>query len=362
MRRLVDFPPLDAARVLVQVGLSDAAPDVRRSAEDTLRTLAARDEVARWLLKTLDHTPHAAAPPNPAAILSALLAAGPDDAQQEVVRRIAGAAGKSKITNNTLVDVADSLGSAAASASIGGLKRLASTPRFASCFALRRATVRAIAASAQPNSVACLEELLPTLYGEARADAVRRLTAPAVAKHGAGPAGPSYYGLQIHARRMVFVVDVSGSMMGARLQTAKRELSGVLSALPDNAEFGLVSFSHQVRAWQTQLTVATPANRQRAIQYVNYLSAGGLTAVYDALETAFLVDAEAIYLLSDGRPTYGKIVDLAAIPSAVARLNHYRRISIYTIGIAPGLPGAPLDAFLKRLAEENYGLYRRVEE
>lgn len=83
-------------------------------------------------------------------------------------------------------------------------------------------------------------------------------------------------------------------------------------------------------------TIASPANRQRAIQYVHDLSAGGMTALYDTLKTAFLVDAEAIFLLSDGPPTCGKIGELGAIHNAVLRLNHYRRISLHAISIEPG--------------------------
>ena len=39
-----------------------------------------------------------------------------------------------------------------------------------------------------------------------------------------------------------------------------------------------------------------------------------------------------------------------------------RRISIYSIGIAPGLPGSSLELFMKTLAEQNFGQFRRVDQ
>jgi hypothetical protein len=46
---------------------------------------------------------------------------------------------------------------------------------------------------------------------------------------------------------------------------------------------------------------------------------------------------------------------MAACPT-VSQANRARRISIYTIGIAPGEPGGPLDSFMKTLAEEDFGV------
>jgi hypothetical protein len=46
----------------------------------------------------------------------------------------------------------------------------------------------------------------------------------------------------------------------------------------------------------------------------------------------------------------------------ITGMNRSKRESIYAIGIAAGMPGSPMDTFLKTLATENYGAYRRVDE
>jgi hypothetical protein len=85
------------------------------------------------------------------------------------------------------------------------------------------------------------------------------------------------------------------------------------------------------------------------------------TASYDAVETALSFDTEAIYFLSDGAPHGGKIAAPVDIVAAISAINRSRRVSIYTIGIGAGIPGGPLDLFLKTLAEQNFGLYRRID-
>ena len=90
---------------------------------------------------------------------------------------------------------------------------------------------------------------------------------------------------------------------------------------------------------------ATAATKQAAKTFVYLLRAGGRTAAYDALEAAFRFDTEAIYFLSDGEPNAGKVPRPNAILKAVHQINRTRRVSIYTIGIAPGNAGGPLDSF-----------------
>jgi hypothetical protein len=151
-------------------------------------------------------------------------------------------------------------------------------------------------------------------------------------------------------------------MRGPRLEAARRELNATIDKLPDATSLNIVAFSDRTVVWRKTLAPATPQTKQAAERFVYLLRAGGRTAAYDALDAAFRFDTEAIYFLSDGAPNAGTIPRPDAILTAVTQANRARRISIYTIGIAPGEPGGPLDSFMKTLAEEDFGVYRRVEQ
>jgi hypothetical protein len=143
---------------------------------------------------------------------------------------------------------------------------------------------------------------------------------------------------------------------------AKRELTSVIGKMPPKNDFSIVVFDHQVIVWQRDLLPATPANKDAAMQYVARLQSRGRTATYDALDAAFRFDTEAIFFLTDGEPTCGRVIDPTQITNLVSQANRLRRLSIYTIGLAPGQVGSVFDTFLKTLAEQNYGSYRRVDQ
>ena len=172
----------------------------------------------------------------------------------------------------------------------------------------------------------------------------------------------NYYEMPIFAERMVFVLDISGSMGGQRIAAAKRELLLAIAGLRESCQFGIVVFNDRASAWQRQLVPADDRNKQAAKTFVDSLGVGGSTASYSALDLAFTFDTEAIYFLSDGAPTTGNLVAPVDIVNAVTATNKVRRISLYTIGVGAGFPGSPLDTFLKTLAEQNLGTYRRVDQ
>jgi uncharacterized protein YegL len=290
--------------------------------------------------------------------------------------------------------LADMLALRHESMDVAPLKRLAAAKTMEN-FAVRRSVVRALAQIDDPQAIDTLVGLLTKIDGEARADAIeylalvtkQQLAEPADwqdwwAKNKATFQFPplferprtrafenliygrasTYYGLPLYARRLVFVIDSSGSMEGARIVAAKRELTSAVEALKDNVSFGIVVFNSRVVAWKRELVEATSGNKQDALQFVEKIGAIDQTATYDALQAAFLVDAEAIYLLTDGAPSMGRFVQPDDIVRAITDQNRSRRESIYTIGIGPGDAGSPFEHFLESLAQQNFGLYRRVDE
>jgi HEAT repeat protein len=179
----------------------------------------------------------------------------------------------------------------------------------------------------------------------------------------------SFYGLRIISDRLAFVVDISGSMaqMAAwrgdrpdteggprttRLAVAKMELARALKGLSPGVLFNLVFFSSGVSAWQDELIPMDKEVLTEALEFTNRYGAGGGTNVYGALLAAFDdPEVDTLYLLSDGEPSVGKIIDTAKIHDRVVHLNETRKIRIHCISI-----GKSSD-FMKGLAEATGGSY-----
>ncbi len=395
IKRLRDMPGQDAVKLIVPLGLTDPAEQVRRAAYETLLTWKDDRQVDIFLLKALEKETRAnkGGVSLSAPLIAVLLASESADTRQEIGKFLDGYGAASNDGVAAITVVADELGKLGDGQSLASLKRMTKLKCFTGIYAIRRAVVQAMNLIKSPDAIQAIISLLPDVDGEIRGDILRHLAAVSGRSFGAdnkawlewwdknkdgfkfpasdietpsavaaSPGTPTYYGLAIQAHRMVFVVDISGSMGGPRLMAAKRELMQAIDGLPDDAAFNIVVFSDQPAVWQRSLKPATPAMKKAARNYVYLIRAGGHTAAYDALDAAFRFDAEAFYFLSDGAPNAGKIASPAAIVAAVTQTNRTRRISIYTIGIAPGEPGGPLDMFVRTLAEQNFGVYRRIDQ
>ena len=172
-----------------------------------------------------------------------------------------------------------------------------------------------------------------------------------------------FYGLKIYAKRLVFVIDRSSSMnqmIGneTRFAQAQRELTGAIQGLPEDTRFNIVIFDGKVASWQRRLVTASPDVKEKAVKFVAYMKTGKGTASYDALDMGFRVDGntEALFFLTDGQPSAGRITDPPTIVAVITKENFFRRIVIYSIGVNPG--GG--EAFLRDLAKRNRGTYKGV--
>ena len=173
-----------------------------------------------------------------------------------------------------------------------------------------------------------------------------------------------YYGIDIHARRLMFIIDHSGSMEDywggmSRLGRAKLELIKVIRELPEDSEFAIMFYESTVRVWRDELVYANDENKLKAIDFVRRLDYGDRTNTYGALRKSldFDDDLESVFLLTDGRPTIGTLVDPNKIINDILGRNRFRHLNFNTIGIAVT---STTEAFLKRLASESSGEYRRA--
>ncbi len=173
-----------------------------------------------------------------------------------------------------------------------------------------------------------------------------------------------YYGIDIHARRLMFIIDHSGSMKDywggmTRLERAKAELTRAILELPGEVEFAIVFYHTSVRYWRNELVPATEENKRAAIDFIRRLGYGDKTNTYGALRYSLQFDdqLEAVFLLTDGKPTIGEIVSKPRIVTDILHRNRFRHLNFNTIGIA--VDGSTR-AFLQRLSEESNGEFREA--
>ncbi|MDB4807260.1 VWA domain-containing protein [bacterium] len=175
---------------------------------------------------------------------------------------------------------------------------------------------------------------------------------------------PQYYGIDVHAQRMMFIIDHSGSMQDfwggmSRLARAKLELIKVVRELPETTEFAIMFYETNVRVWRKSLVLATEENKLEAITFIRKLGFGDRTNTYGALRKSltFDQDLETVFLLTDGQPTIGETVEPKKILVDILGRNRFRHLNFNTIGIAVN-PNT--EAFLKQLAIGSGGEYRRA--
>jgi Ca-activated chloride channel family protein len=154
-------------------------------------------------------------------------------------------------------------------------------------------------------------------------------------------------------RDLTFVIDVSGSMSGEKIEQARAAGKQVLRSLSTMDRFRLIDFSSDVRTFRDNFSVATRENIRAAERYLDELDAQGSTNISGALDEALSSPVQPgrlpiVLFLTDGQPTVGER-DGSAIAASVAKQRGSRRV--FTFGV-----GADLNvSLIEQLALEGRG-------
>ena len=113
---------------------------------------------------------------------------------------------------------------------------------------------------------------------------------------------------QINPREYVFVVDISGSMHGFPLDTARQLLRHLIGSLRASDTFNVMLFSGSNRMLSDRPVPATRANVERAIATIDQIRAGGSTEIVPALERIAALPknpevARTVIVVTDGYVT-----------------------------------------------------------
>lgn len=154
-------------------------------------------------------------------------------------------------------------------------------------------------------------------------------------------------------RDVTFVIDVSGSMRGEKLEQARAAGRQLVASLEDGDRFRLVAFATDVRHFRDGWTIASRESRRDAERFLDALRADGSTNISGALEEALDVPAARgrlplVLFLTDGAPTVGER-DPARIARRAAELRE--RARLFTFGVGRDVNAA----LLEQLALEGRG-------
>ncbi|KAF0035956.1 hypothetical protein F2P81_011268 [Scophthalmus maximus] len=178
-------------------------------------------------------------------------------------------------------------------------------------------------------------------------------------------------GLPVVPKDVIFVIDISGSMIGTKIKQTKQAMSTILGDLREGDHFNIITFSDKVHTWRKGRTVrATRQNVRDAKDYVKRIIAEGWTNINAALlSAAQLVNpppfgssnhhsarrVPLVIFLTDGEATIGVTAGDTILSNAKSALG-----SASLFGLAFGDDADFL--LLKRLALDNRGVARMVYE
>lgn len=130
---------------------------------------------------------------------------------------------------------------------------------------------------------------------------------------------PSFLGLPLRSKDLVFVVDLSGSLGPAGADHVRRALEQAVERLPSDAWFSVVLFADEVRTLEPRLVQATPRAKEALHLFLRSVAPGRSTDLYTALLAGLGLqrrrleelqaqgrappEAIALVLASDGRDT-----------------------------------------------------------
>jgi Ca-activated chloride channel family protein len=137
---------------------------------------------------------------------------------------------------------------------------------------------------------------------------------------------------QVPPREYLFVMDVSGSMNGFPIETAKRLVRDLIGDLRPTDSFNVLTFAGGSDLWSEHSLPATQANVQAAIAMLERQQGGGGTELLAALRRAMELPRESeprarsIVLVTDG------YISAEADVFEYVR-NHLDRANVFTFGI-----------------------------
>ena len=180
-----------------------------------------------------------------------------------------------------------------------------------------------------------------------------------------------FFDVPLHTGRIAFVFDLSGSMKDdvdggrTKMDLLREQFAKTLKDMSADARADLLVYRYPggfppkpalTRAFG-KLLPFNKKNASKASAWLKKQHPKGWGAIYEPLTAIFGEDVDTVVLLSDGRPSRGKLDRDFRILQEYPYVNRLRRVQVNTILL--GTKGAD-QKFMEELAEATGGRFRAV--
>lgn len=172
---------------------------------------------------------------------------------------------------------------------------------------------------------------------------------------GAGGGAAKFFGVEARGSRFAYIVDVSGSMVGAKLAAMQGELVESVEGLVEHASFFVVFYAGEPRllGGYSRWMSASTRHKQLAAREIRAVTAVGGTNPVGAFDRVFALHPkpDAIYFMTDG-------LFSAAVADFVAERN--RTTGPVTPVHCISFVSREAEDILEQIAEESGGTYTHI--
>lgn len=121
-----------------------------------------------------------------------------------------------------------------------------------------------------------------------------------------GAAGVKIWELKSPVKKVVFLIDVSGTMWNEiegrwGFQVAQEEVIRCVKAMPPEMFFNVIYYSDSTAIMTSNLVAATPENKEMARRFLNMKpNLSGATDFFKGIQSAFQQRPQSIFIFTDG--------------------------------------------------------------
>ncbi len=175
--------------------------------------------------------------------------------------------------------------------------------------------------------------------------------------------GSSFFGIEATGKKIVFIVDRSGSMEGARWVDAKYELLRAISGLTADQEFFVFLFSGTTHpmprlAGANKMVPATDENKIAFRKWLNRQKPDNSTKPLGSIRRSINMDPDTIFLLTDGMFFDNSVEYLINRATKRAKRTDKDEFVINTIAFYCFRDFEPS---LKAIADAYFGTFRSIQ-